>query len=91
MARDAARHPYETLTFFGIKPGMTVVELSPGGGWYTEILAPYLSKSGKLIAAAESPTSGSEGAPLRRQPHEKTRLQPGHVRQGAARRVRAAA
>ena len=62
VARDAARHPYETLTFFGIKPGMTVVELSPGGGWYTEILAPYLSKSGKLIAAGESPTSGSEGA-----------------------------
>ncbi len=34
-ARDAARHPYETLTFFGIKPNMTVVELVPSGGWYT--------------------------------------------------------
>jgi predicted methyltransferase len=62
VKRDAARHPYETLTFFGIKPGMTVVELSPGGGWYTEILAPYLSKDGKLIAAGESPKSSSEGA-----------------------------
>src|SRR5690606_37254397 len=42
VQRDGARHPYETLMFFGIKPDMTVVELSPGGGWYTEILAPYL-------------------------------------------------
>ena len=49
--RDAARHPYETLDFFGIKPNMTVVEISPGGGWYTEILAPYLRKDGKLILA----------------------------------------
>jgi predicted methyltransferase len=62
VKRDAARHPYETLTFFGIKPTMTVVELSPGGGWYTEILAPYLRDKGKLIAAGESPTSTSEGA-----------------------------
>ena len=62
VARDAARHPYETLTFFGIKPTMTVVELSPGGGWYTEILAPYLKDKGKLIAAGESPTSAREGA-----------------------------
>lgn len=61
-ARDAARHPYETLTFFGIKPNMTVVELSPGGGWYTEILAPYLRDKGKLIAAGESPTSAQDDA-----------------------------
>jgi predicted methyltransferase len=52
-ARDAARHPYETLTFFGIKPNMTVVELAPSGGWYTEILAPYLRDKGKLIGAGE--------------------------------------
>ena len=50
-ARDSARHPYETLTFFGIKPTMTVVELAPGGGWYTEILAAYLRDKGKLIGA----------------------------------------
>ena len=62
VARDPARHPYETLTFFGIKPTMTVVELSPGGGWYTEILAPYLRDKGKLIVAGESPTSAKEGA-----------------------------
>ena len=51
VARDVYRHPYETLTFFGIKPTMTVVELVPGGGWYTEILAPYLREKGKYIGA----------------------------------------
>lgn len=51
VARDVHRHPYETLSFFGIKPTHTVVELSPGGGWYTEILAPYLRESGQLYAA----------------------------------------
>jgi predicted methyltransferase len=51
VARDVYRHPYETLSFFGIKPTMTVVELSPGGGWYTEILAPYLREQGKYIGA----------------------------------------
>ena len=51
VARDTWRHPYETLTFFGIKPTMTVVELLPEGGWYTEILAPYLRQDGKLISA----------------------------------------
>ena len=40
--------PDETLTFFGVKPGDTVVELWPGGGWYTEILAPYLASGGTL-------------------------------------------
>lgn len=60
VSRDSARHPYETLSFFGIKPSMTVVELSPGGGWYTEILAPYLRKDGKLIAAANDPASSSD-------------------------------
>ncbi|MES2743296.1 MAG: methyltransferase [Pseudomonadota bacterium] len=62
VARDAARHPYETLSFFGIKPTMTVVELAPGGGWYTEILAPYLRENGKLIAAGPDAKSSDEGA-----------------------------
>jgi predicted methyltransferase len=61
VARDGYRHPYETLTFFGIKPTMTVVELSPGGGWYTEILAPYLRDHGKLIAAGNDLASSNEG------------------------------
>ena len=51
VTRDSSRHPYETLTFFEIKPNMKVVELSPGGGWYTEILANYLHEPGMLIAA----------------------------------------
>lgn len=51
VARDAWRHPYETLSFFGVKPTDTVVELAPGGGWYTEILAPYLRDAGQLYAA----------------------------------------
>ena len=59
VARDAARHPYDTLRFFGIQPGMTVVELSPGGGWYTEILAPYLRDRGQLVLGADDPQSSN--------------------------------
>jgi len=50
-ARDIYRHPKETLDFFGFTSSMTVVEITPGGGWYTEILAPALKKSGKLYGA----------------------------------------
>jgi predicted methyltransferase len=50
-ARDKYRHPFETLSFFGITPEMTVVEISPGTGWYTEILAPFLKDHGKLYEA----------------------------------------
>lgn len=55
VQRDVGRHPYETLSFFGVTPKSHVVELSPGGGWYTEILAPYLRADGKLILAGVSP------------------------------------
>lgn len=51
VARDRYRHPAETLAFFGVKPTDTVVELIPGGGWYTEILAPYLAARGTYYAA----------------------------------------
>lgn len=50
-ARDKYRHPKETLLFFGIKPDMTVVEITPGRGWYTEILAPVLRDRGEYYAA----------------------------------------
>jgi predicted methyltransferase len=50
-ARDKYRHPQQTLEFFEIKDDMAVVEIWPGSGWYTEILAPYLKKHGKLYAA----------------------------------------
>ena len=59
-ARDQYRHPKETLEFFGIKDNMTVVEISPGGGWYTEILAPYLRDNGSYIAAGFDPESKSD-------------------------------
>ena len=51
VMRDKYRNPYETITFFKIKPNMSVVELSPGAGWYTEIFANYLHEPGNLIAA----------------------------------------
>jgi predicted methyltransferase len=52
-ARDVWRHPVETLEFWGLKPGQTVVEFWPGAGWYTDILAPYLAATGgKLYAAS---------------------------------------
>ncbi|NNF15668.1 MAG: class I SAM-dependent methyltransferase, partial [Gammaproteobacteria bacterium] len=50
-ARFQYRHPRETLEFFGIAPGMTVVEALPGGGWYSKILIPYLGSEGMLIGA----------------------------------------
>ena len=58
-ARDVYRHPVQTLEFFGIRPTDTVVEIWPGGGWYTEILAPYLAAKGRLIVAAPA-GKGSE-------------------------------
>ncbi|MDP8914434.1 MAG: methyltransferase domain-containing protein [Pseudomonadota bacterium] len=51
LARDRYRHPAETLAFFGVDPTDTVVEIWPGGGWYTEILAPYLAERGVYYAA----------------------------------------
>ena len=45
-ARDQYRHPVEALTFWGLEPGMTVLEIQPGGGWWTEILAPYIKLTG---------------------------------------------
>lgn len=61
-ARDRYRHPAETLAFFGLKPSDTVIEISPGSGWYSAILAPYLRDSGRYIAASANP------APVRSSP-----------------------
>jgi predicted methyltransferase len=57
-SRDTYRHPRETLQFFGLRPDMTVVEVWPGAGWYTEILAPLLRERGRLYAAHLDPASG---------------------------------
>jgi predicted methyltransferase len=51
QARYGARNPQETLTFFGIEPGMTVIEALPGGGWYSKLLLPLLGEHGRLIGA----------------------------------------
>ncbi len=55
VARDGARHPAEELTYFGLRPGMTVVELWPGTGYWTEILGPYLAKSGHYYVTQPVP------------------------------------
>ena len=54
-ARDKYRHPAETLSFFGLTDAQTVVEIAPGGGWYTEILAPILNERGHYLAALNDP------------------------------------
>jgi predicted methyltransferase len=61
--RDANRKPLETLTFFGLKEDMHVLELLPGGGWYTRILAPVLNDNGKLYISigAERAAAALEG------------------------------
>lgn len=58
-ARDAARHPAETLAFFGVEPGMKVGEYAPGGGWYSRLLGLYLGPKGKLVGLFFDPTSGA--------------------------------
>ncbi len=60
-ARDVWRHPKETLTFFGFRQDMTVMEIWPGGGgWYTEVLAPALREHGRYVAASWDPKSESK-------------------------------
>jgi len=61
-ARDQYRHPAETLSFFGVKDNMTVVEIWPGGGWYTDILAPFLKERGTYYAAGVNPEAEAESA-----------------------------
>jgi len=60
IARNEYRHPVETLEFFGIEPDMRVVEIWPGGAWYTEVIAPYLQSSGQYVAAGWDPDSEVE-------------------------------
>lgn len=60
VARDRYRHPVEELTFFGLKPTMTVVEVWPGSGYWTEVLGPYLKGSGHYYAAVTVPKESKE-------------------------------
>jgi predicted methyltransferase len=59
-ARDQYRHPLETLSFLGIKDNMTVVEIWPAAGWYTDILAPFLKEHGTYYAAGFNPEAEAE-------------------------------
>lgn len=58
-ARDAFRNPQATLAYFGLEGGQRVIEITPGGGWYTEILAPALKGNGSYVAAIIDPASAS--------------------------------
>ncbi|MDC3024079.1 methyltransferase [Alphaproteobacteria bacterium] len=76
VMRDKFRNPKETLLFFGINQNMKVIELQPSGGnspggWYTEILAPYLQEDGLLIAAHFNPEESEWRAKMRRGFEEK--------------------
>ena len=57
-ARDQYRHPQQTLQFFGLRPNQTLIEITPGNGWYSELLAPLLKDEGHYIAAVQTPASG---------------------------------
>ncbi|ALL13822.1 class I SAM-dependent methyltransferase [Caulobacter henricii] len=65
VARDGARHPYESLSFWGVKPRQTIIEVSPGNGYWTEILAPYAKATGGVYIAGVADLANpklSEGA-----------------------------
>ncbi len=62
-ARDKDRHPKETLKFFGLRPDMVVIEVGPGEGWYTELLAPVLAARGKLLVTSGDPKGSTELRP----------------------------
>lgn len=64
-ARDPWRHPVESLKFWGLKPGQTVVEFWPGAGWYTDIIAPYLAANGGKLYAAQLDVSDPANAAAR--------------------------
>jgi predicted methyltransferase len=59
-ARDGYRHPKATLEFFGLRPDQTVIEITPGGGWYADLLAPLLRDNGRYVAAEEQPAANTE-------------------------------
>jgi len=61
-ARDVFRHPEETLAFFGLQRDMTVVEIWPGGGWYTNVIAPYLATGNGIYYAASFDPNSSQRA-----------------------------
>ena len=79
VARDAARHPAEELSFFGLRPDANVVELWPGGGYWTEILAPYLAAHGHYTVALPVPGNAEEDTTVA---HWRARIAPQAARFG---------
>jgi len=88
LARDPARHPIEELTFFGLAPTMTVVELWPGGGYWTDILGPYLAPGGHYYIALPAPGNAEEDAGVKRFRSDRRGERPARdpARNGARRR-----
>src|SRR5690606_16392703 len=74
-ARDAYRHPLETLSLFGLQPQQTVIEITPGAGWYAQILAPYLHADGNYVAAVVDPAAVPEGPGREYQQRTKDQLE----------------
>lgn len=58
--RDGYRHPADTMAFFGLKPSMTVLDIGPGEGWYTELLAPVLHEKGRYVATSADPNGPAD-------------------------------
>ena len=88
-ARDIYRHPKETLAFFGLQQNMTVIEITPGNGWYAEILAPLLKNAGRYVAAVWDeavPGQPEYRARLNRELEAKFRAQRKHYQQAEVRR-----
>lgn len=77
-ARDIYRHPKATLQFFGVRPDQTLIEITPGSGWYSEILAPLLNDNGHYIAAVTAPKAGNEASRNDSALHRKFAADPAH-------------
>ncbi|MFC5741328.1 class I SAM-dependent methyltransferase [Dyella tabacisoli] len=77
-ARDKYRHPTATLQFFGLNPGQTVIEITPGNGWYSEIIGPLLHDSGHYIAAVYAEGGGENASKAKASLANKFSLDPAH-------------
>lgn len=77
-ARDQYRHPRQTLQFFGLRPNQTLIEITPGNGWYSELLAPLLKDKGRYIAAVQSPATGDNARKSEEKLKQKFAADPAH-------------
>ncbi|MDB6141430.1 MAG: hypothetical protein JWP80_474 [Pseudomonas sp.] len=77
-ARDQYRHPQQTLQFFGLRANQTLIEITPGNGWYSELLAPLLKDKGRYIAAVQAPDSGDNARKSEEKLKQKFAADPKH-------------